>query len=190
MIIRYLLEGFGKLGGEPELQIIANHLNDKNLSLRLAAIHSVGEMGTDQAMGKLKELLIDENLRVRGAAASVLCDKGSLKLEPYLRELVERGERDCLLVALRIIRKSKKPSQYHDLIKEIYDSTDDGKVRAYAQEVEASLRRDGQLTQRKVTQAFKWPFDISDTPSSKDPKRILIGVGVLVVLVVVWLVFG
>ena len=122
--------------------------------------------------------------------ACILCKTGQIETTQYLTELVDVGGREELLAALMVIRHLPTAADYHELLARIHDMTDDRKVKTYAQEAEAALRKAGVLKEQKVTGRFKWNLDALNKPEDKGgmPQRTKILVGVLAAALVLTLV--
>ena len=151
LVIKSLLDGLRRLGGSDERNFLVGYLAAGPMPVRQAAIEALGALGDDLSLAALEPYLEHENIQLKAAAAAVLAGRRRIDGMSFLNPLIESKERDNLLCALMMIRRSPFPKGLHDALVQVHDGTDDEMVRNYAQETERVLLRRGLLDKNRVS---------------------------------------
>ena len=139
------------LGGSAERSFLVGYLAAGPMPVRQAAIEALGALGDDLSLAALEPYLEHDNIQLKAAAAAVLAGRRRIDGHAFLKPLIESKERDCLLCALMMIRRTPFPGLFHESLALIHNESKDEMVRNYAQETERVLLRRGLLDKNLVS---------------------------------------
>ena len=100
----------GKLSAKKKSDLLVKYLDDRDLSIRLAAIKGLGEAGGEAAFNNLTILLRNPDASVRRAAAEALealkDPKASAFISARLKEETDEGAKTAMRRALNALREN------------------------------------------------------------------------------------